>query len=215
MLSVCAVPLPPTDITYMAFRLAFYETLERIELANQVGLSDDRCFGYLTEVPFLKPVPPQVQLDQLLQTWAKHLSLDHHPATLADEAVIYAACETAARIVSCDIDIAKRYLRNGPRPVHHDIDPRLASTLQALHLDLPNEGDFLLISQFLDMPPEEANPYKTKFGMVSSECDTLFDLLGRWHVSSRFRVHAHGLLTSQELSNAAASLKLPRSSAPR
>ncbi len=211
MLTVCDTIVLQTDIAYIAFRVAFFETLERISLADQVGLSGDRCFGFLTEVPFLRPVPPQVQLDYLLQTWSLHVDIDRHQATLADESVIYAVCETAARIVSVDPQTARRYLRNGPRVVHHDIDPRLADSLQAFHVNLPNEGDFLLISQFQDMPPTEAIPLKKKFGMSLPACDVMFEMLSRWHISREFAKNSFGLLTTSELARALVTLRVPQS----
>jgi hypothetical protein len=64
MLSIASDILPQTCISYVAFRIAFCETLERITLAKQVGGHIDG-FGYLTEVPFLGSVPPQIQLDLL------------------------------------------------------------------------------------------------------------------------------------------------------
>ncbi len=211
MLTVCDTTVPNSDVAYIAFRVAFFETLERITLADQVGLSGDRCFGFLTEVPFLRPVPPQVQLDFLLDTWTRHIDLNRHQATLADESVIYAVCETAARIVSVDPQTARRYMRNGPREVHHDFDPRLADTLQAFHVNLPNEGDFLLISQFQDMAPSEAIPMKKKFGMSLPACDVMFEMLSRWHISSDFAINSAGLLSSGELARTLVTLQVPQS----
>ena len=211
MLTVCDTHVPQTDIAYIAFRVAFFETLERIALADQVGLTGDRCFGFLTEVPFLRPVPPQVQLDHLLETWQRHVEEDRHQATLADESVIYAVCETAARIVSVDPQTARRYLRNGPREVHHEFDPRLSDTLQAFHVNLPNEGDFLLISQFQDLPPNEAIPLKKKFGMSLPACDVMFEMLSRWHISSNFAMNSLGLLSPSELARALVTLRVPQS----
>ena len=211
MLTVCDTNVPQTDVAYIAFRVAFFETLERIALADQVGLNGDRCFGYLTEVPFLRPVPPQVQLDYLLETWCRHVDDDRHQATLADESVIYAVCETAARIVSVDPQTARRYLRNGPREVHHDFDPRLADTLQEFHVSLPNEGDFLLISQFQDMPPHEAAPIKKKFGMSVPACEVMFEMLSRWHISLEFAKNSTGLLSQTELARTLVTLRIPQS----
>ena len=210
MLTVCDTAVPQTDVAYIAFRVAFFETLERITLADQVGLTGDRCFGFLTEVPFLRAVPPQVQLDLLLETWSRHH--DHHPhqATLGDESVLYAVCETAARIVSVEPQTARRYVRSGLREVHHDFDPRLADTLQALHLSLPNEGDFLLISQFQDMPPHEAIPIKHKFGMSLPACDVMFEMLSRWHISREFAKNSAGLLSANELARVLIALRVPQ-----
>ncbi len=211
MLSVCDTLVPQVDLAYLAFRVAFFETLERIALADQVGLSGDRCFGFLTEVPFLRPVPPHVQLDFLLETWSRHIDLDRHQATLADESVIYAACETAARIVAVDPHTARRYMRHGPREVHHDFDPKLADTIQAFHVNLPNEGDFLLISQFQDMAPSDANPLKKKFGMSIPACDVMFEMLSRWHLSLEFAKNSAGLLTASELARVLVTLRVPQS----
>ena len=211
MLTVCDTTVPQNDIAYLAFRVAFFETLERIALADQVGLTGDRCFGFLTEVPFLRPVPPQVQLDYLLETWTRHIDDDRHQATLFDESIIYSVCETAARIVSVDPQTARRYMRNGPREVHHDIDPRLADTLQAFHVSLPNEGDFLLLSQFLDMAPNDAIPLKKKFGMSIPACEVMFEMLSRWHISIDFAKNSSALLTASELARALVTLRLPQS----
>ena len=210
MLTVCDTAVPQTDVAYIAFRVAFFETLERIALADQVGLTGDRCFGFLTEVPFLRSVPPQVQLDLLLETWSRHNARDRHQATLADESVIYAVCETAARIVSVEPQTARRYVRSGLREVHHDFEPQLADTLQAFHLSLPNEGDFLLLSQFQDMAPEEANPLKTKFGMSLSACDVMFEMLSRWHISREFAKNSAGLLSANELARVLITLRVPQ-----
>lgn len=211
MLTVCDTRVPQTDVAYIAYRVAFQETLERIALADQIGFSGDRCFGYLTEVPFLRAVPPQVQLDYLLQTWSRHSAREVFEATLADESVIYSVCETAARVVSVEPQTAKRFLRHGPKEIHHDIDPKLADTLQAYHVNLPNEGDFLLISQFLDMSPDEALPIKRKFGMSLPDCEVMFDMLGQWHISADFARNSVGLLTPTELSRALLAIQTMRS----
>lgn len=211
MLTLCDVRVPQTDVAYIAYRISFLETLERITLADQIGFQGDRSFGFLTEVPFLRSVPPQVQLDYLLQTWSKHHSHSEIEATLADESVIYAVCETAARVVSVEPQTARRFLRSGPREIHHEVDPRLADTLQAYHVNLPNEGDFLLISQFLDMPPDEALPIKRKFGMSLPACDVMFDMLSQWHVSPDIAKNSIGLLSPTELSRALLTLRATRS----
>ena len=211
MLKICKDVLPGSDLTYLAFRVAFFDTLERISLADQVGMPADASYGFLTEVPFLRYVPPHVQLDVLVSTWSRHHDAATYVGDLVDESVIYAACETAARIVKTEQVTAKRFFRNGPRPVGMTIGPKTNADLEGLHFNLSNQGDFLLISQFLDIPPDEARPLKMKFGISDAACECMFDLLGRWHVSTTFRANASGLLTSAEIDRAASVLRLPQS----
>lgn len=215
MLQISQDVLPSSDLTYLAFRVAFFDTLERISLADQVGMSTDSSFGFLTEVPFLRMVPPHVQLDILVMTWSRHYGNDQHRADLLDESVIYAACETAARIVKVEQSTAKRFFRTGPRPVAMNITAKTSSDLESLHFNLSNQGDFLLISQFLDIPPHEARPLKAKFGIAEEACECMFDALGRWYVSPAFRANAAGLLTTAEIDRAASVLRLPQSASAK
>jgi hypothetical protein len=210
MLHIGHNPLPQDDLTYLAFRVAFCDTLERIVLAEQAKLSAHATFGYLTEVPFLRTVQPRVQLDLLLDTWSRHFRVAPVRATLLDEAVIYAVCETAARIVHSDKKGIRRSLRGGPLPSFPVLDETLAESLHALHVNLPNEGDFLLISQFQDLPPDDARVFKAKFRLDDAACEPLFDAIGRWHVARDFCAKADGLLTPQEAVKVAGILQLPK-----
>ncbi len=128
-----------------------------------------------------------------------------------DEAVIYAACETSARVVKSDPKSIRRFLRGGPRPLFPVLDDRLADSLHALHVNLSSQGDFLLISQFQDLPPAEADLLKAKFKLSTAACEPLFEALGRWHVHSSFVSRAKGLLTGQEANKVAGILQLPPS----
>jgi hypothetical protein len=210
MLTIAADPLPRTDLTYLAFRASFRETLERIVLARQISLCGDWIFGYLTEVPFLRQVAPQVQLDLLLATWQRHLSVDPQPADLVDQSVVYAVCETAARLVRQDPMALGRFLAQGPLAIDVRPSRELAQSLQDLQISTCHDGQFLLISQFLDLPPREAKTLKLEFGVRPKDCDPLFDALARWHVSARFEQNAEGLLTDRELAETAAILGLRR-----
>lgn len=209
MLTIGDDLLPQTDLTYFAFRVAFCDTLERITLAEQARMGHDVTLGYLTEVPFLRNVTPRVQLDLLLETWDRHYSDERSLGTLMDEAVIYAACETAARLVKSDGKSIRRFLRGGPRPLFPVLDERLSESLHALHVNLSSQGDFLLISQFQDLPPDEARVLKAKFRLADTACEPLFDALGQWHVNPGFVTRAKGLLTSPEATKVAAILQLP------
>ena len=99
MLIICADIVPQTKLSYLAFRLAAYETFKLVEFAQQSGQEFRDPYGYLTEVPFLREVAPQVQLSLLAETWAKLNSPLREHATLLDESVLYAVSETAARMM--------------------------------------------------------------------------------------------------------------------
>jgi len=199
MLTICSDQLPQTSLVYLAFRVAFEETLERIVLAQQMEQDTGDCFGFLTEVPFLRAVPAHVQLDLLAETWHKHISDERFDASLVDESVVYAACETAARVVEEDAATFQRYVEGGPLDVSATPDDCLASELRALHLNLANEGDFLLVSQFEDMLPDEAKRLKKKLGIDESRLESLFDVLGRWSVSADFLMNLSGLMSKHEV----------------
>lgn len=204
MLTICNEPLPVSETVYIAFRLACCDTLERMALAEQFDDGSERTFGYLTQVPFLRQVPPQVQLDLLIETWRKHTSCETVAADLVDESVIYAVCETASQLVANDPETAQRLIVRGPVEVSDRPCLRLSREIQAVHLDLANEGDFLLISQFQDIPTDEARLLKAKFGLDPAACEPMFEVLGRWHVGSDFARRAGGLLNAVEAARAVA-----------
>lgn len=206
MLAIQTDTLPQTGLSYFAFRVAFQETLERICLAQQIGNYTADCFGFLTEVPFLKAVPPHIQLDLLAETWSKHVSSEKFEANLVDESVIYATCETSARIVEQEPRVIPRYLAGGPQKVLFKPDHLLAAELRGLHLNLASDGDFLMISQFEDMPPEEAAESKKQFGLDDDRFEVMFDMLGRWCMSPRFLSNLVNLMTKEEIVRTALEL---------
>ena len=174
------------------------ETAEWILLKRQVGHDDADEFGFLTEIPFLKSVAPQIQLDALAETWTRISRGAGINADIMDECVIYAVCETVARMVYEYPTDVERLLENGPQRVEIAVDRSLVPKLRALHLNLPIDGDFLLASQFEDMDPSEAERYKRKFRIDSTRLDILLDSLGRWHVSEAFSENVQYLLTDRE-----------------
>lgn len=206
MLQIADRPLPRSELTYAAFRLAFWDTQERLELARQLSLAE-RSFGFLTEVPFLRNVPAQVQLELLLETWAKYYSPDSFAADLLDESVIYAACETAAIIVRAARERAQRVLKLGPVRFQTRLSVQSADALQQLHLSLGNEGQFLMLSQFQDIPPDEAAPLKRQYGIPDGACRCMLEALSRWHVQCDVAAYSRGLLTPQEAERAARLLQ--------
>lgn len=198
MLTICSDNVPQTKLTYLAFRLAAFETFRLIEFAQQTGQEFRDPYGYLTEVPFLREVAPQIQLAALSETWAKLVSKERHHANLVDESVLYAVCETSARIMEQIPELFHSLTESGPIRFANPPDKVLARELRSLHLDLANEGDFLLISQFQDLDPCEAENYKKQFRMEESYLEPMFEILGRWHLPANVSSNFIGLLTEEE-----------------
>ncbi len=205
MLAICTDILPNSELSYLAFRVSFQETLERIVLSKQMQ-DEYEGFGYLTEVPFLRSVSPHIQLELLSETWRKHVVKQRFMASLIDESIVYAVFETAAQIVEKEPTVITHCLISGPRQLEVSTSALLAAELRNLHLSLSNNGDFLLISQFEDMHPDEARKLKRKFGLNASKLDRMFDVLGRWTMSDKFIENLDGLLTDREISRTAVVL---------
>lgn len=210
MLTICTDTLPQNALSYLAFRLACLETLTLMEFSRQVPAHTVDPFGYLTEVPFLREVAPQVQIALLAETWHKHNSKRRFHANLVDESVVFAACETAARIIDQLPELVPAFLEGGPTDIEAPIDPVIASELRGLHLQLSNEGDFLLVSQLQDLPPEEAAEFKQQFKLNELYLQPLFDVLGQWHVPKDMTRKLSGLLSHPEFGEYLTLLKCPR-----
>jgi len=198
MLSIASKLLPRSEYAYAAFRIAFLDTRERLALAYQLDISTEHSFGYLTEVPFLRCVPAPVQLEYLLNTWQKHQSAEEIEADMLDEAVLYAVSETAANVIRNETTTAKQFMQQGPVPFSARVNYDFADQLQKLHLGFDNPGNYLLLSQFQDMAPDEADELKQKYGIDPAACECLFDALCRWYVSPDVLDHTPGLLTENE-----------------
>ena len=211
MLLICADTVPQNKLSYLAFRLAAFETFKLIEFAQQTGQEFRDPFGYLTEVPFLREVAPQVQLSLLADTWAKLTSPHKEHATLLDESVLYAVCETAARMMEQIPELFSSFTETGPVKFLNLPDKQLIRDLRTLHLELSNEGDFLLISQFQDLDPDEAANYKKQFRMSEDYLEPMFDVLGRWQLSSDIQEKFAGLFNAEELIELTPILKLATS----
>ncbi len=199
MLLICADTVPQNKLSYLAFRLAAFETFKLLEFAQQTGQEFRDPFGYLTEVPFLRGVAPQVQLSLLAETWAKLQSPHEEHATLLDESVVYAVCETAARIMEQIPELFASFTETGPVKFINQPDKLLVRDLRTLHLELSNEGDFLLISQFQDLDPVEAANYKKQFRMSDDYLEPMFEVLGRWQFAPETQAKFSGLFNADEL----------------
>ena len=209
MLKICQKPLPQTLLSYLAFRVAFRETFESLSLHRRCFSEHFVPYGFLCEVPFLQHVAPAVQLDLIASTWSKHLSREEHQADLVEESVIYAACESVAHMIEKTPELVVRLLSGGPLDVSFPLDSYLARELRLLYLELPNDGDFLLISQFLDLPPQESIDQKLQMGVDPTRLGTMFDILGRYHASPEMSTQLRGLLSDVEIARVATLLRVP------
>jgi hypothetical protein len=209
MLKIQQSPLPQSLLSYVAFRVAFRETFDSLSLHTRCLSRPSTPYGYLCEVPFLQEVAPAVQLDLLASTWHKHLSREVFCADLVDESVIYSVCEMTARFVEQSPELVVKMLRGGPLDLAVPLDAYLARELRLLYLELPNDGDFLLISQFLDLDPDEAFDQKLQIGVDPGRMTPMFDVLGRWHASPEMTRRLKGLLTEAETARVASILRVP------
>ena len=209
MLKICQSPFPQSTLSYVALRVAFLQTFEIFSHQKQLLDESLESRGYLCEVPFLQEVAPAVQLELLASTWHKHQSREIHRSDLIDESVIYAACEVTARAVENDPESVLRSLIDGPVKVTVPLDSYFAREIRLLYLELPNDCDFLLVSQFLDLDPEDAIDQKLQLGLDPNRMLPMFEALGRWHISPQIIGCLRGLLTEAELARVATILRVP------
>ena len=209
MLTICTDNLPQNLLSYLAFRLAAVETVKLHEYAQHPQTHLREPYGFLTEVPFFREVPAQVQLSALAETWAKHISERTFQANLVDEAVLYAACETAARIAEYVPELIRSFTEEGPLDAGIVADHFLVSELRNLHLNLSNEGDFLLVTQFQDLPPEERDRCHREYHLGESYLEPMFDLLGQWHPEPDMLTNLSGLFTDAEIAKLRTQLQMP------
>ena len=208
MLKISQSPLPQSSLSYIAFRIAFRETLERVSLSFRNPTAHSVPFGYLGQVPFLLEVAPAVQLDLLASTWHKHLSGQVYQSNLVDESVIYAACETTAQLIENEPQTVTQLLAGGPLDSKIAVNSYLARELRSLYLSLPNDGDFLIVSQFLDIDPEDAIDQKLQMGIDPNRMTAMFDVLGRWHPSPEISDNLSGLLSEREIDDTSNVLRV-------
>jgi hypothetical protein len=209
MLKICQSPFPQSTLSYVALRVAFLQTFEIFSQQKQLRGDCSESRGYLSEVPFLQEVATAVQLELLASTWHKHQSRETHRSDLIDESVIYAACEMTARAVESDPESVLRSLAGGPVNVTMPLDSYLSREIRLLYLELPNDCDFLLVSQFLDLDPEDAIDQKLQMGLDPNRILPLFEALGRWHVSPQMIGCLRGLLNEAEMARVATILRVP------
>ena len=189
--------LPQGDLTYLAFRLAVLDTSEEILICKESGEEPDTAAGFMVYVPILAEVPAAVQIDLLAEVWKRQRASDLTEANLLDAAVVYAVCEDAARIVRDEPEVAKLYLKEGPRKIKTRLTRRTAERLEQLFDNFWDDVDFLTLSDWQDMDAEHAAALKQLFRFPDDQ--PIYDALSRGQVSPRLASNLEGLLTQEEI----------------
>lgn len=196
------IQLPHSDLAYLAFRLAAVETLSDIELFRDLEQEPEFPAGFLAEVRFLEQVPLQVQIDLLAETWKRHQQPELIEASLLDAAIVYAACQTAARIIEDMPEVATAYFRDGPRQLQARIIRRAAPRLENMFDAFWDDEDFLVLEELQDLPLEQAVQIRRNLQLSDEDIQPLFDALARWHFSPEVAANLQGLLTDEEIVDA-------------
>lgn len=217
MLHIAHEPLPQSLLSYVAFRVALRATWDALseQSPEEARFDDAEHAGYLAEVPFLRGTTLAVQLDVLARTWSRHLQAESIAGDLLDESVVFAVCEFAAGLAEQKPERITWGLRGGPLDVSVPVDSFLASELRGLYLKLSNEGDFLLVSQFLDFPPDEAREWKQRLGIDERELEALFDTLGQNSASPEILSNLRSLTTEEETARLGRLLRVPTTPSPK
>jgi len=178
-----SAPLPRSDLVYLAFYLALTETLTDIETTYEFAEEDDCPCGFLLPVPFLRSVPLAVQAELMGNTWSLHSATKKHVADLLDAAIVYAAFETAARIISDEPELAVDLLKLGPRSLNPRIVQRAPERLEALFERWWDDQDFLWIDDLADVPPDQARQAREFLRVPEEMVQPMFEALGRGRAS--------------------------------
>lgn len=211
MLQIAQDRLPQSLLSYVAFRVALKRTWKACAELQSVTrfYQDPDQPGYLAEVPFLRETAPAIQLEVLARTWKRHIQPDLVRADLLDEAVLYAVCESTAACVELHPQTVTACLREGPLDLLVPVDFNLAADLRQLYLQMSNDGDFLLVGQFLDMPPDDADEWKRKLGVAPESLEQFFEVLSRWRAQPSLVADLQGLITPFEQATLANELGFP------
>ena len=155
--------LPQNDLVDLAFLFALHETVAEIELSSDLEDEDENMpVGFLATVPFLHPVPSPVQVELLGETWSRHRVSTRCQATLLDAAVVYAAFMLGMRVVNDEPDLAAAWLKHGHRIINPRILHRAPERLEELFDRWWDDRDFLMLENFYDLPPEQAEFVKAQ-----------------------------------------------------
>jgi hypothetical protein len=187
---------PQNDLAYVGFRLAALDTLCQMDACH--GPGDEDIHGYLAEVPILEQVAPAVQVGLLADAWRLHQAPELHEASLLDAAVVYAAFCTAGRIVNDEFELARTWLKAGPRRVRCRLTGRTPGRLHGLFFEFWDDEDFLSLSELQDLAPEHARRVRELMRWPDETIQEMEEVLTRWRASPTVLTNLEGLLTADE-----------------
>jgi hypothetical protein len=191
------VRLPQNDLAYIGFRLAVLDTLCQMDICH--GSGDEEIYGYLAEVPILEQVAPAVQVDLLADAWHRHQAPELHEASLLDAAVVYATFCTAGRVVNDEFELARAWLKAGPRRIRCRLSGRTSEQLHDLFFEFWDDEDFLSLSQLQDLTPEHARRVRELMRWSDEMIQEMEEVLTRWRASPGVLTNLEGLLTAKEI----------------
>ncbi len=191
------VRLPQNDLAYVGFRLAVLDTLCQMDICY--GSGDEDISGYLAEVPLLEQVAPAVQVDLLADAGRCHQAPELHEASLLDAAVVYAAFCTAGRVVNDEFDLARSWLKAGPRQARWRLGSRTAERLHDRFFEFWDDEDFLSLPALQDLTPEHAQKVRELMRWPDKTIQEMEEVLSRWRASPAVLTNLEGLLTPKEI----------------
>ncbi len=191
--------LAKNDLVHLAFLFSLHETIAEIEILADIDDGEDLPSGFLVEVPFLQQVPLEVQVELLAETWSRYRCSKQIEATLLDAAVVYAAFMTAARIVNDEPELALAWLADEGRKLNHQFLRRARERFEEMFDSWWDDRDFLMLEDFQDMPPEQAQLIKTMLRLPNEMIQPMFDVLERGRVSTDVGEKLEGLLAPEKI----------------
>ncbi len=180
-------------LTYSAFRIAALDALQRLREP-----SDDSDSGYLSELPLLREVAPQVQMELLSSTWKKGCSARLYPPTVVDECVLHCVFERSVEMILSQTDTAKDFLASGPKEVGPEDFVWLPVRIRTLHLTLPLPKS-VAAAQPCQVVDSGRQAGYNEVPVGPTPRDQLFEVLGRWRVNRNLAWNFDGLLTTTEI----------------
>ena len=187
----------PADVLYLSFRATTLATLDLMKLHFGPQQLDVTGRGALETVSMLRGTAIQIQLQTLIQTWAKLSPESADSLNDLDLCVCYCTTTELARQTSFNRQHHIERLKNGPRPFP-DLAPLwVSSRLRLLQLTWPFLEDATqllrsgrLLNDEIDTVPEP--------GDSDEVIQAFLGLLADWYVDPAIVQNTQMLLTADE-----------------